>query len=44
MLEQAVTNPGSTLTVDEVISRTVRSMNKGEENDLFELPKLPESL
>lgn len=48
MLEQAalktVINPKNTLTADEVISKTVNRLNKEEENDLFELPKLPEAL
>ncbi|XP_016661395.1 DNA repair protein complementing XP-G cells homolog isoform X2 [Acyrthosiphon pisum] len=46
MLEQAalktVMNAGNALTEDEVISKTVDSLNKGAEIDLFELPKLQE--
>jgi len=48
MLEQAalktVMNPGSTPTEDEVISQTVNSLNKETAIDMFQLPKLPESL
>ncbi|KAL5237165.1 hypothetical protein ACI65C_004575 [Semiaphis heraclei] len=48
MLEQAalktVMNAGNSLTEDEVISKTVGSLNKGAEIDLFELPKLPETI
>lgn len=48
MLEQAalktVMNAGNTPTEDEVISKTVNSLNKSDEIDLFELPKLPEVL
>lgn len=35
---------GNTLTEDEVISKTVNSLNKETEIDLFELPKMPNSL
>lgn len=46
MLEQAaiktVTNTGNAPTEEEVISKTVESLNKKTEIDLFELPKLPE--
>uniref|UniRef100_A0A2H8TPS1 DNA repair protein complementing XP-G cells n=1 Tax=Melanaphis sacchari TaxID=742174 RepID=A0A2H8TPS1_9HEMI len=45
MLEQAaiktVINAGNALTEDEVISKTVSSLNKKAETDLFELPNLP---
>jgi len=45
MLEQAaiqtVMNTGNTMTEDEVISKTVNSLNNVPENDLFELPKMP---
>jgi len=48
MLEQAalktVMNSGNALTEDEVILKTVGSLNKGVEMDLFELPKLPEPM
>lgn len=48
MLEQAaiktVMNTGNVLTEEEVISKTVESLNKNTEIDLFELPKLPEVL
>ncbi|XP_060858120.1 DNA excision repair protein ERCC-5 isoform X1 [Metopolophium dirhodum] len=48
MLEQAalktVMNAGNALTEDEVISKTVDSLNKGADIDLFELPKLPEPI
>lgn len=48
MLEQAaiktVLNSGNTPTEEEVISKTVKSLNKSTEVDLFELPKLPEIL
>lgn len=48
MLEQAalktVMNKGNILTEEEVISKTFKSLNKEEENDLFELPILPETL
>lgn len=48
MLEQAalktVMNAGNALTEDEVISKTVDSLNKGAEIDLFELPKLPKPM
>ncbi|KAL4103452.1 hypothetical protein QTP88_018829 [Uroleucon formosanum] len=48
MLEQAalktVMNAGNALTEDEVISKTVDSLNKGAEIDLFELPKLPKPI
>lgn len=44
MLEQAalktVMNAGNALTEDEVISKTVGSLNKVAEIDLFELPKM----
>lgn len=48
MLEQAalktVMNPENTPTEEEVISKTVNSLNKETEIDMFQLPKLPESL
>lgn len=48
MLKQAalktVMNTKNTLTEDEVISKTVSCLNKEVENDLFELPRLPESM
>lgn len=48
MLEQAalktVMDTKNTMTEDEVISKTVNSLNKEVENDMFELPKLPEPL
>lgn len=48
MLEQAalktVMSTGNTPTEDEVISKTVKSLNKETEVDMFQLPKLPESL
>lgn len=48
MLEQAalktVMDTENTLTEDEVISKTVNSLNKETEIDLFELPKMPKSL
>ncbi|XP_022161036.1 DNA repair protein complementing XP-G cells homolog isoform X2 [Myzus persicae] len=48
MLEQAalktVMNAQNALTEDEVISKTVSSLNKGAEIDLFELPKLAEPI
>jgi len=48
MLQQAaiktVFNTGNTMTEDEVISKTVNNLNKETENDLFELPKMPEVL
>lgn len=46
MLEQAaiksVMNTGNSMTEDEVISKTVDSLSKKTEDDLFELPKMPE--
>lgn len=48
MLEQAalksVLKAGNALSEEEVISETVKSLNKEAEVDLFELPKLPETL
>jgi len=48
MLEQAalktVMNAGNSLTEDEVISKTIGSLNKVAEIDLFELPKLSEPM
>lgn len=48
ILEQAalktVMNTGNTLTEDEVVAKTVNSLNKDTEIDLFELPKMPKSL
>lgn len=48
MLAQAalksVLKTGNALNEEEVISKTVKSLNKETEVDLFELPKLPETL
>jgi len=48
MLEQAaiktVMNTKNNPNEDEVISKTVNSLNKVTETDLFELPKLSETL
>lgn len=48
ILEQAalktITHCGNTPTEEEVISKTVNILNKEAENDLFELPNLPEDL
>ncbi|XP_050529062.1 DNA excision repair protein ERCC-5 [Daktulosphaira vitifoliae] len=46
MLKQAalktVINPENILSEEEIIKKTVNTLNKQEESDLFELPKLPE--
>lgn len=48
MLAQAalksVLKTGNALTEEEVISKTVKSLNNKAEVDLFELPKMPETL
>lgn len=48
MLEQAalktVMDTKNTMNEDEVITKTFNSLNKEVENDMFELPKLSESL
>lgn len=48
MLEQAalktVIDARNALTEEEVITKTVNSLNKGAETDLFELPTLPEPM
>lgn len=48
MLEQAalktILDAKNALTEEEVIKKTVNSLNKEVETDLFELPTLPETL